>query len=568
MKAALSCGSLGVGRSLQESPPILLCRSGACTLSGMTPDRLSADVAIVGAGIAGIVTAIEALSRGRRVLLLDRDGEENIGGLARDAMGGLWFAGTPLQRRHRIRDSVELGYADWLSFGELGPEHRWPRAWARAYVERCVPEVFEWLIGLGLRFMPMPMWPERGLYGRGNSLPRFHLLWGTGLALVRTLAARLLGHPRRDLLDLRFGHRVDSLLTGDGAVTGLAGAIESGERPFEVAAQAVVIAAGGINGDIERVRRHWHADWDAPPPVILNGSHRFADGRMHDAAAAAGAGVTHLDWQWNYAAGIRHWRPRKPGHGLSLVPPKSALWLNARGERIGPMPLVSGFDTHDLVARICREPGGYSWQLLNRRIALRELAVSGAEFNPAIRDRRRWQVARELLFGNRWLFEELTRNSEDIVLAGTLPELVERMNAVNGGDVVDLAAVEDAVHRYDAEIRRGARFRNDEQLRRIAWLRRWRGDRLRTCAFRRILDPVAGPLMAIREFVISRKSMGGIQTDLQCRALNLDGSPVRGLYAVGEAAGFGGGGMNGKRGLEGTFLGGCLLTGRIAGQCV
>ena len=238
---------------------------------------------------------------------------------------------------------------------------------------------------------------------------------------------------------------MDALVTRGGRVVGLRGAIEPGGEPFEVASESVVIAAGGINGDIERVRRHWHADWGTPPAVILNGSHRFADGRLHDAAKSAGAAVTHLDWQWNYAAGIRHWRPRKPGHGLSLIPPKSALWLNARGERIGPMPLVSGFDTHDLVARICREPGGYSWQLLNRKIALRELAVSGAEFNPSIRDRKRLAFARDLLFGNRWLYEELTRNSEDIVQAATLPELVERMNAMNGDDVVDLATVESAV---------------------------------------------------------------------------------------------------------------------------
>ncbi len=532
----------------------------------MTPDRYSADVAIVGAGIAGIATAIEALSRGRRVLLLDRDSEANLGGLAREAMGGLWFAGTPLQRRYRIRDSVELGFQDWVSFGELGPEHRWPRAWAGTYVERCVPDVFEWLTGLGIHFMPMPMWVERGLQVPGNSVPRFHFVWGTGLALAQALIDRLRHHPNRERLDLRFGHRVDALQLQNGRIEGLSGAVEPDERPFEVAAAAVVVAAGGINGDVERVRRHWHADWGEAPPVILNGSHRFADGRLHDAAAAAGANVTHLDWQWNYAAGIRHWRPRKPGHGLSLIPPKSALWLNARGERIGPEPLVAGFDTHELVARICHEPGGYSWQLLNRRIALRELAVSGTEFNPAIRDQRRLRMALDLLFGNRWLYDELTRNSEDIVLAGTLPELVERMNAVNGGDVVDLAAVGDAARRYDAAIDRGPRFYNDEQLHRIAWLRRWPGDRLRTCAFQRILDPAAGPLMAIREFVISRKSMGGIQTDLQCRVLDAGGETIDGLFAVGEAAGFGGGGMNGKRGLEGTFLGGCLLTGRVAGR--
>jgi predicted oxidoreductase len=230
------------------------------------------------------------------------------------------------------------------------------------------------------------------------------------------------------------------------------------------------------------------------------------------------------------------------------------------------MPLVSGFDTHELVARICREPGGYSWQLLNRRIALRELAVSGSEFNPSIRDRSRLAVARDLLFGNRWLYEELTRNSEDIVQAATLPELVERMNALNGDDVVDLPSVESAVRAYDAQVRRGPRFHADEQLRRIDWLRRWPGDRVRTCAFQPIEDRRAGPLMAIREFIISRKSMGGIRTDLAGRALGDDGGVIDGLFAAGEAAGFGGGGMNGKRGLEGTFLGGCLFSGRIAGR--
>ena len=504
----------------------------------MTPDRHTTDVAIAGAGIAGVVAAIEALGRGRRVVLLDRDLEENLGGQAKDAFGGLWFAGTPLQRRRGIEDSVELAHSDWLAFGELRPEHAWPRAWARAYVERCVPEVHDWLVAIGIRFMPMPMWVERGLYLPGNSVPRFHLVWGTGRALSDCLVGRLLGHPRRDLLELRFGHRVDALVMQAGRIAGLRGTIEPGGQPFEIASEAVVIAAGGINGDIERVRRHWQADWGRPPPVILNGSHRFADGRLHDAAAGAGANVTHLDWQWNYAAGIRHWRPRKPGHGLSLIPPKSALWLNARGERIGPMPLVSGFDTHDLVARICREPGGYSWQLLNRKIALRELAVSGAEFNPAIRDQKRLRFARELLFGNRWLVDELTRNSEDIVQAATLPELVERMNALNGDDVVDLAAVESAVAGYDAAIRRGERFHNDEQLRRIAWLRRWPGDRVRTCAFQPILDRRAGPLMAIREHIISRKSMGGIQTDLQCRVLGENWTGHRGPLRRGRGCGF------------------------------
>ncbi len=532
----------------------------------MLAARHSAEVAIAGGGLAGIAAALEALGRGRRVLLLDRDDEENLGGLAKEAFGGLWFAGTPLQRSRGIRDSAELGWSDWQAFGELRPLHAWPRAWAQAYVERCVPEVHDWLVALGIRFMPLPLWVERGLYLPGNSVPRFHLVWGTGRELANALVRRLLAHPRRELLTLRFGHRVDAIVTRAGRIAGVSGTTEPGGLPFEADCESVVISAGGINGDVERVRRHWPADLGPPPAVILNGSHRFADGLLHDAAAGAGANITHLDWQWNYAAGIRHWRPRKPGHGLSLIPPKSALWLNSRGERIGPMPLVSGFDTRDLVARICREPGGYSWQLLNRRIALRELAVSGAEFNPAIRDRRRLRFVRDLLLGNRWLYQELTRHSEDIVQAPTLPGLVARMNALSGDDVVDLGAVESAVAGYDSAIGRGERFHNDEQLRRIAALRRWPGDRLRTCAFQPIRERGAGPLMAIREHVISRKSLGGIQTDLEGRVLGGNGSAIPGLYAAGEAAGFGGGGMNGRRGLEGTFLGGCVFSGRIAGR--
>ncbi len=529
-------------------------------------ERIQTDVIVIGGGIAGIAAAHELLGRGRRVLLVDRDIEANFGGLAKESFGGIWFAGTPLQRRYGIRDSAELGLADWLSFGELGPEDHWPRAWAEAYVERSIPEVYDWLTALGIDFMPMPMWVERGLHVPGNSVPRWHIVWGTGHVLAVTLADRLLAHANASRLERRYTHRVDELVTSGGRITGCRGVDETTETPFEAAGEAVIIAAGGINGDIDRVRRHWHADWSHPPEVILNGSHKFADGTLHDAAARHGAAITHLDWQWNYAAGVRHWRPRKPGHGLSLVPPKSALWLNWRGERIGPMPQVTGFDTHDLVAQICRQDRAYSWQLLNRRIALKELAVSGAEFNPAFRDQKRLAVARDLVFGNRWLYDELTGNCEDIVVGRDLPELVERMNALVGDDSVDLDAVTEAATRYDRRIDLGPRFHNDEQLRRIEFARRWPGDRLRTCRFQKILDPKAGPLVAIREFIISRKSMGGIQTDLESRVLNGAGRPIPGLFAAGEAAGFGGGGMNGKRGLEGTFLGGCLLGGRIAGK--
>ena len=289
---------------------------------------------------------------------------------------------------------------------------------------------------------------------------------------------------------------------------------------------------------------------------------------MHDAAHAVGANLTHLDKMWNYAAGVHHPRPRKPEHGLSLVPSRSALWLNWRGERIGPRPLVSGFDTRHLVTEICAQERGYSWQVLNYRLALKELAVSGSEFNPSIANKKLLTFLREILFGNRRLVEDLTANCIDIVTAGSVRELVDKMNALQGDNAVELAKVEAAIKQYDDTIARGPSLMNDEQLRRIQALRNYRGDRVRIANCKPINDPGAMPLMAIREFVISRKSLGGIQTNLHSQVLTSAGQAIAGLYAVGEAAGFGGGGLHGLRALEGTFLGSSILSGRIAAQAI
>nr|HMS05457.1 FAD-binding protein [Burkholderiaceae bacterium] len=339
-------------------------------------------------------------------------------------------------------------------------------------------------------------------------------------------------------------------------------------EPFEAHAPQVVIAAGGINGgDLSQARRHWHPDWGAEAPEgLLNGSHRYADGTLHRAAEAVGGQLTHLRNQWNYAGGIAHWRPRKPRHGLSLVPPRSALWLNARGERIVP-PLVSGFDTRDLVTQVCAQPGGYSWQVLNRKIALKELAISGAEFNPSVRDKRMLGFVLDIALGNRWLLKEMLAHSTDVVTAGSLDELAAGMNALQGQAEVSAQTLREVVGHYDAEVAKGAASQ-DPQRQRIAQLRRWKGDRLRVCEAARIDDPGARPLIAIREQIISRKSLGGIQTNLSSQVLGAAGEPIAGLYAVGEAAGFGGGGMNGLRGLEGSFLGGCIYSAQRAARAM
>ena len=528
--------------------------------------RYRSDAVVVGGGIAGICAALELLQRGASVLLLDRDEEASIGGLAKESFGGIFVVGSPEQKRAGFRDTPEAAFADWCSFGELPQEERWPRAWASAYVQRSLEDVYRWLKSLGIGFFPVPHWVERGERVRGNTAPRFHLVWGTGHELAAVLVRRLRERAGSPALQLRFGHRVESLLTTNSAVSGCRGRLEADGSEFEAQAGAVLVAAGGINGSQALIRRHWHADWRTPPHTILNGSHRYADGLLHEAVSAAGGRVTHLDKMWNYAAGVHHYRPRKPDHGLSLVPPPSALWTNWRGERIRP-PLVTGYDTRALVAAVCAEDRQYSWQILNRRIALKELAVSGAEFNPSIREKRRLAFLRDLLMGNKWLVDELIANCPDFVVAPTLAGLVEKMNRLQGDEAVALGALERELCDYDDKIRRRATA-EDAQVARLAELRTYRGNKVRTCDLQPILDPKAGPLIAIREFIISRKSLGGMQTDLRGRVLDSAGQPVAGLFAAGEAAGFGGGGMHGLRALEGTFLGGSILTGRVAGRAI
>jgi len=527
------------------------------------------DILIIGGGIAGIATALDLLDGGKSVLLVDRDEESAFGGLARESFGGMFFVDSPEQRRQGIRDSIDLAFRDWCSFAEFGAEDHWPRAWAETYVSRCSADVYPWVRRRGVSFLPVVNWVERGEFRPGNSVPRFHVSWGTGKGLTEALIAALRGHRNASRLTLRFNRRLERLTTTGGKIDGAAGVDEKTGTPFEVKAEQVVVAAGGINGgDLARVRQNWHRDWGRPPETLLSGSHRFADGKLHDAAAAVGGVLTHLDNMWNYAAGVHHPRPRKPTHGLSLVPPRSALWLNWRGERIGPQPLVSGFDTRRLVTDICAQEKQYSWQLMNRKIALKELAISGAEHNPSIREKRKIGFLRDILFGNRWLVNEMITNCADFVTAHSLPELVEKMNALQGDASVDLRTAQDVVAQYDATIARGEKLMNDEQLRRIAYLRNYRGDRIRLCKFQPINDVKALPLIAVREFIISRKSLGGIQTDLESRVLDASGRPIPGLYAVGEAAGFGGGGVHGLRALEGTFLGGCILSGRIAAASI
>ena len=531
-----------------------------------------ADIAIIGGGIAGIVCALELLNHGLSIIMLDADNEERFGGLARESFGGILIVDTPEQKRAGIHDSAELALRDWLKFGDFGHDEKeeyFPRLWAESYINDSRTEIYDRLKSYGINFLPMPLWVERGLYGEGNSVPRWHVVWGTGQGLIASLTEALQKHQNRNRLRILFNHKVDALQRRGGSVSGCSGTHTSDNKPFDVNADVVIIAAGGINGDLNAVRKHWHPEQQPAPQIILNGSHRFADGTMHHAAAAQGANITHLQNMWNYAAGIHHWKPQRENHGLSIVPPKSALWLNARGERIGPVPLVSGFDTRDLVTQICRQPHGYSWQLMNRTIAVKEMAISGAEFNHSIREKNKIALLKDVLTGNAALVDEMIKNSSDVITAQDYDELAEKMSALSlNGEEVKAHTLRSVVEEYDAQIARGERLFNDEQLRRIAHLRQWRGDKMRTCRFQAIADKKAMPFIAVREFIISRKSLGGIQTDLSSRVLRNDSTAIDGLYAIGEAAGFGGGGCNGLRGLEGTFLGGCIYSAHRAAHSI
>lgn len=522
------------------------------------------DIVIVGAGIAGLVAAHECLERGKSVTIIDRHDAENVGGLARTAFGGMALVGTPLQRKMGIRDSAELALSDWCSFAEFGRTDVWPRKWAEAYVEQSADRVFHWLRDKGMRFLPAVNWVERGDYVPGNSVPRYHILWGTGLGLVERFVELLKTHRNADKLQFVFGCRVDDLVVDNARVAGCHGVIETTGEQREFLGDHTLVATGGINGNLQKVRDNWY--WGDAPADLLNGSHPYCDGAMHDVVEDKGGVVTHLENMWNYAAGIPHPFPLFDGHGLSLIPCKSALWLDHTGRRIGPEPLVSGFDTNDLCGRLSALEKSWSWQVLNWRIAAKEFAISGAEHNPHIRDSKALPFFKEILLGNHRLVRQMQEESDHFIVANTLPELVAAMNALDDDEFVQLDNVAQAIGHFDDNVRRGPGQWNDDQIRRIVHARAWRSDRIRTCKPKPLLDH--GPLIAIKLRLITRKSLGGIQTDLSSRVLDTRGKPIDGLYAIGEAAGFGGGGASGRRSLEGTFLSGCVLTARAAADAL
>ena len=548
-------------------------------------------VLVIGGGIAGISAAIELLDNNQTVLLIDRDRKDKFGGMANEAFGGMHFVDTPTQRSNGIKDSKQLALDDWFAAAEFEAddgEHPHAKQWAYTYIERNKEDVYDWLNGFGIRFFPIVHWVERGDYGfakgsRGNSVPRYHLAWGTGWEVTQTLIKQLLNHKNSDKLTVQFQHKVESFIWQDGRLVGCRGHVindtqtnshvseHSSKKPFSITAEHTIVCAGGLNGNLKQVEKHWDSECYGPYPAnILLGSHPFADGLLHDELDAEGSSIKNRGWMWNYASGVKHPKPEYDNHGLSIMPTRSGLWLDAQGNRIGPKPLITGFDTHNLCKVTGHIPEQYTWQLMNLKIAHKELAVSGSHINKAFRNKSWLGIVKMALRGNREIVKWLIEDCEDVVIGDTLPELVAAMNAHKQcvSTDVSLSNIERDIQAYDGQIERGEKFTTDDQIRKIHFLRKWKGDKVRTLKDQKINDPKAGPFIAIRSRIISRKSMGGIETNTQSQVLNQQGQVISGLYAAGEAAGFGGAGCSGIRSLEGTFLSLCILNGRIAAQTI
>ncbi|MGG3886179.1 FAD-binding dehydrogenase [Brevibacillus panacihumi] len=542
------------------------------------------DAIVVGAGLAGLVATAEIADAGKKVLLLDQEPEASMGGQAWWSFGGLFLVDSPEQRRMGIRDSKELAWQDWLGAAgfDRDDEDYWGKKWAEAYVDFAAGEKRAWLTGMGVRFFPVVGWAERGgglALGHGNSVPRFHIVWGTGPGIVEPFERRVREHMRNGLVEFRPRHRVDQLITRNGAVFGVSGSIlapssaargEESSREvtgsFDYHATAVLVASGGIGGNHDLIRQNWPSRLGQPPKRMLSGVPAHVDGRMLGITEEAGGRIVNRDRMWHYTEGIKNWAPIWNKHGIRILPGPSSLWLDARGQRLAP-PNFPGFDTLATLEAIQKTGYDYSWFILTRKIIEKEFALSGSEQNPDLTGKSMRKVIGRALKSIPDPVKAFMDKGEDFIIADHLADLVSGMNEHTGDHLLNLSDVERQIKARDREI--DNKFTKDHQITAIRGARHYLGDRLiRVAQPHKILDPKNGPLIAVRLNILSRKTLGGLQTDLSGRVLNSAGDPVPGLYAAGEVCGFGGGGVHGYRALEGTFVGGCLFTGRVAGRSI
>lgn len=542
------------------------------------------DVLVIGAGLAGLVAADEAAGRGLKVCVIDQEGEQNLGGQAFWSLGGLFFIDSPEQRWSGIRDSLDLARQDWMGSAAFDrPEDYWPRLWAEAYLEFAAGEKRAWLRSLGMRWFPVVGWAERGgtlADGHGNSVPRFHITWGTGPAVLAPFVRRVRQAEAKGLVTFRFRHQVDGLIRQNGTVCGARGTILAadgvargrassrvGIGEFEIAAGAVIVTSGGIGGNHDLVRKNWPADRLGPPPkTMIKGVPQHVDGRMLAICKDAGGDIINSDRMWHYTEGIRNWDPIWPGHGIRILPGPSSFWCDADGNRFAA-PAMPGFDTLSTLKAITKTGHDYSWFILDKAIIRKEFALSGSEQNPDLTGKSISLLLKRLGKNPPGPVQAFMDKGEDFAVRDNLEDLVVAMNEITGESRIGIHHLRAQIEARDRQIANG--FGKDAQCTAIRGARAYLGDRLmRTARPHRLLDPKAGPLIAVRLHILTRKTLGGLHTDLSSRVLDSQNIPVPGLYAAGEVAGFGGGGVHGYNALEGTFLGGCLFSGRIAGRAV
>lgn len=542
-----------------------------------------ADVIVVGGGLAGLVAADELGDAGKRVILLDQEGENSLGGQAFWSLGGLFFVDSPEQRRLKIRDSRELALQDWLGSAQFDrPEDFWPRKVAEAYIDFAAGEMRPWLHAQGMRWFPVVGWAERGgalAHGHGNSVPRFHITWGTGPGVIEPFVRRVREHVAAGRIVMKFRHRVTRIERAAGVVSGVAGdilepsTVERGQRSgqlvvgtFELSAPIVIVSSGGIGGNLEMVRRNWPVDRLGPAPRnMVAGVPHHVDGRMVAVAQDAGAALINGDRMWHYTEGLRNWAPIWPNHGIRILPGPSSMWFDALGNRLEP-PFMPGFDTLGTLKRILSTGYEHSWFVLTQSIIKKEFALSGSEQNPDMTSKSWLAVLKSRRgAGAPPPVEAFKQHGEDFVVRSNLADLVAGMNALTPDAPLDHEKLKAQIEARDREIDNP--YTKDAQVTAIRGARNYVGDRLiRTAKPHRILDPANGPLIAVRLSILTRKTLGGLHTDLDSRVLDTAGEPIPGLYAAGEVSGFGGGGYHGYNALEGTFLGGCIFSGRNAGR--
>ncbi len=541
---------------------------------------------VVGAGLAGLVATYELTRAGRKVIVVDQENRANLGGQAFWSLGGLFLVDSPEQRRLGIHDSAELALQDWMGSAgfDRDDEDYWPRQWARAYVDFAAGEKRQYLHDLGLRVTPVVGWAERGggfADGHGNSVPRFHITWGTGPEVVRVFAEPVLDAEQRGLVEFRFRHQVDEIIVENNTAVGVRGSVlepsdvERGQASsrvvtgdFEIRAEAVIVTSGGVGHNHDVIRQFWPTDRLGPAPAtMISGVPAHVDGRMLGITEDAGASLVNRDRMWHYTEGINNWDPIWPDHAIRIIPGPSSLWLDALGNRL-PAPNFPGFDTNSSMKAILATGHDYSWFILTRSIIEKEFALSGSEQNPDITGKDlRFAAKSRLAKGIPGPIEAFTKHGVDFVVRDNLPELITGMNEIARGPKLDLAQVERVIAARDSQVDNP--YSKDAQLIAIANARRYLGDRItRVAKPHRLLDPEHGPLIAIRLNILTRKTLGGIETNLDSAVVRPDGSTFDGLYAAGEVAGFGGGGVHGYNALEGTFLGGCIFSGRAAGRAV